>query len=191
MDVDVRQELCDGRIRIRRCRAADADALYEAARESIAEAGRWVPWCHADYSRDQSEQWLASRPEAWRRGEAYSFFIEDAQTGRLLGGCGLNTIDWANNRANLGYWVRSSATGRGVATAAARLLLAIGFEDLGLQRIEIVSAVENLGSRRVAQKAGAKEEGILRKRFLLGGEPHDAVMHSVIAEDLPEGEAEA
>ena len=86
--------------------------------------------------------------------------------------------------ANLGYWVRTSAARRGVATNATRAVARYGFEELGLQRIEIVAAVRNLPSQRVAEKAGAVREGVLRKRLLIRGEAHDAVLFSLVAEDL-------
>ena len=40
------QELTDGEIILRTYREGDADALYEAVRESIAEVSLWLPWCH-------------------------------------------------------------------------------------------------------------------------------------------------
>ncbi|HYE66449.1 MAG TPA: GNAT family protein, partial [Pyrinomonadaceae bacterium] len=59
-----------------------------------------------------------------------------------------------------------------------------GLEELGLQRIEIVVAVDNWASQRVAEKVGATREGILRKRLLIHGRPQDALMYSLVAEDL-------
>jgi RimJ/RimL family protein N-acetyltransferase len=49
-----------------------------------------------------------------------------------------------------------------------------------LNRIEILVAVDNLASQRVAAKVGAVREGILRNRLLLHGKIHDAVMFSLI-----------
>ena len=89
-----------------------------------------------------------------------------------------------HNFANLGYWVRSSRVGQGVATAATRLAAQFGFEELKFTRIEIVAATGNVGSLRVAEKAGARREGVLRNRLMLGGKLHDAVMHSLVPEDL-------
>ena len=63
--------------------------------------------------------------------------------------------------ANLGYWVRSSRAGRGVATTATLLTARFGLQTLALQRIEILAAVGNRASQRVAEKAGAKKEGVL------------------------------
>jgi RimJ/RimL family protein N-acetyltransferase len=58
------------------------------------------------------------------------------------------------------------------------------FEQVGLHRDEILAAVPNVASQRVAEKAGAVREGVLRNRLLIGGESQDAVLFSLIPEDL-------
>lgn len=174
------RELTDGSIALRLYTAQDAGALYEAARESIPEAGPWLPWCGSEYSMENAADWCGERGALWEAGIEYSFAIFDAGDGRFLGGIGLNKIDRLNRSANLGYWVRSSAAGRGIATAASRMVARFAFERLGLIRVEILAAVGNTASRRVAVKAGAVAEGVLRNRLLLHGIPHDAVMHSIL-----------
>ena len=176
--------LSDGAVRLRPYRPDDVDVLFAAARESIEEVNPWLPWCHVKYSRDEAAAWVHSRAEAWRTGTEYSFVIEDEATQQFAGGCALNQIDPLRLRANLGYWVRSSMTGRGLATVATRLLARFGFEKLGLQRIETVAAVGNIASQRVAEKAGAMRECIARRRLRVHGRPHDAVCYSFIADDL-------
>jgi RimJ/RimL family protein N-acetyltransferase len=99
----------------------------------------------------------------------------------------LNTIDWDNRRANLGYWIRSSATRRGVATEATCLLARWGFENTALNRLELIISTKNLASLRVATKAGAAREGILRSRLLLHGETHDAAVFSFTRRDFETG----
>jgi ribosomal-protein-serine acetyltransferase len=177
-------ELSDGNVRLRPYRGDDIDALYEAARESVAEINVWLPWCHPDYTRDDAIAWVDSRSEAWRGGREYSFVIEDPSDGSFAGGCGLNQIDELRLRANLGYWLRTSRTGRGLATAATRLLARWGLTALGLQRIEIVAAVGNVRSQRVAERAGAVREGIARCRLRVHDVPHDAVCYSLIKSDI-------
>lgn len=180
----MRTELSDGRILLRPYRAADVEALYGAVRESIKELSPWMPWAHPDYTIDESRAFITSRDEARAEEEEYGFGVFDVQTGDYLGGVGINHIVRDYRYANLGYWVRTSCTGRGVASGAARLLARFGLEDLGLARIEIVVAVSNLASRRAAEKTGALFEGILRKRLWLHGQPHDAALYSLVAEDL-------
>ena len=82
------------------------------------------------------------------------------------------------------YWVRTRHIGRGIAPAAVKLLARFAFDQLSLNRVEIVVALENAKSRRVAEKVGARQEGILRKRIAVRGTVHDAVMYSLVAEDL-------
>jgi RimJ/RimL family protein N-acetyltransferase len=178
-------ELSDGTILIRPYRPEDAEALYEAVRESIAEVSAWLPWCHDNYSLADSREFVGSRSKTTADGHWYSFAIfETGDTGKFLGGVGLNFINLVHQMANLGYWVRSSSVGHGVATSATKLAARFGFEQLGLHRIEIVAAVPNIASQRVAEKAGAVREGILRRRLLIRGESQDAVLFSLVPEDL-------
>jgi ribosomal-protein-serine acetyltransferase len=173
-------ELTDGRIILRPHRKSDAGTLYQAIRESLAELSPWLPFAHQDYSIKESLNWVKKRPKEWKKGRAYEFVILDAGSGAVIGGCGLNAIDNLNRRANLGYWVRTSRTGQGIAPAAAVLLAKWGFEALKLLRIEILVASENERSLRVAEKAGAKREGVLRNRLNIRDKAHDAVMHSLV-----------
>lgn len=177
-------ELTDGSILIRTYRETDGPLLYEAVRESIPEVSKWLPWCHENYSIAESRAFISARELARQGDEWYSFAVFDKESGKFLGGVGLNFINRVHQIANLGYWVRSSATKKGVATAATRLAARFGFEQLGLHRIEIVAAVDNLASQRVAEKAGATREGVLRRRLLINDEPHDAVMYSLVREDV-------
>ncbi len=166
-------------VQIRPYRLTDASDVLEAARESLAELQPWMPWCHPNYSLEESRSWLERQVPAFEQGTAFEFAIVSGDGG-YLGGCGLNQIDNVNRRANLAYWVRSSATRRGVAAEAVRSLRIWAFENTDLIRLEVVIAAENMASQRVAQKSGATLEGILRSRLLLHGVPHDAAMFSFI-----------
>ncbi|MBN2238867.1 MAG: GNAT family N-acetyltransferase [Dehalococcoidales bacterium] len=177
-------QLTDGFVTLRPYTEGDAASLTAAARESIPEISPWMEWCRPDYANEQSIQWVSSRLAAWEEGSSYDFAIRDAATGRYLGGCGLSKIQNDLGLANLGYWVRTSATKKGVATATARLLAGFGFDELDLNRIELVIDCENLASQRVAEKLGAAREGILRNRLTREYQPVDAIMFSLIPGDI-------
>jgi ribosomal-protein-serine acetyltransferase len=166
--------------------------LFEAVSASIPELSCWMPWCHANYSHEETHQYLASRATAWDEGTEYSFGIFNRETGQLLGGVGINFIDWPHRRANLGYWLRTRATGRGHASDAARTLARWGLSTLGFDRIEVVAAIDNLASQRTAERAGATREGVLRNRCQVNDAPRDAVMYSFVPGDFAEdGKVEA
>jgi RimJ/RimL family protein N-acetyltransferase len=177
-------ELTSQRLLLRPPGLDDGEQLYQAAVESVDLVGRWLPWCHAQYDRSEGRAWIEACLAAWHREESYPFFIFDRRDRQLLGGCGLNEIDRLRLRANLGYWVRSSRMGQGVATAAARMVARFGLETLCMQRLEIVAAVDNSVSQRVAEKLGAMREGRLRNRLRIRDIPHDAFVYSLIPSDL-------
>jgi len=166
-------------IRIRPYRLDDAAVIWQAVRESMKELQPWMPWCHPGYAIDETRSWLSTQVQAFQQRAAFEFAIT-TEDGTYLGGCGLNQIDSLNQRANLGYWVRSSAASKGVATAAAILTRNWGFANTDLVRIEILVAVGNVASRRVAEKSGAVYEGTLRTRLIVHGRRHDAAMYSFI-----------
>jgi RimJ/RimL family protein N-acetyltransferase len=150
----------------------------------VKELSLWMPWCGRNYSLQDCTTFVAGRGAAWEKGGEYDFVIYNPADGALLGGAGLNSVNREHRFANLGYWVRTSWTRRGVAPAAARLIARFGFEELKFVRLEIVAAVGNRPSQRVAEKAGAMREGILRNRLTLHEKQHDAVMYSLTSADL-------
>src|SRR4051794_3517251 len=127
-------------IAIRPYAEADIEPLLEAVRESLDTIGRWQSWCHPAYGLAEARTWVFWQLEAFAAGSDYEFVVCD-RDGRLLGACGVNGIDRAHRRANLGYWVRASAEGRGIATTAARRVADWAFAHTDLRRLEIVAAV--------------------------------------------------
>jgi len=176
--------LTDGKISLRPYRKSDAEELHKAVRESLGELSPWLEFAHKDYSTKEVRKWLKTHPASWKKGTAYEFGIFDTGDGSITGGCGLNQIDDVNKCANLGYWVRTGRTSRGVATAATLLLAKWGLKELRLNRIEIVIATGNMPSLRVAEKVGAKREGVLRKRIVVRDKVYDAVMYSLVRGDI-------
>ena len=167
-----------GDIRIRPYRVDDAAALQEAVIESLAELQPWMPWSHPGYSFEEARSWIEMQVAEFQQHTAFEFVIETAD-GRYAGACGLNQIDEINSRANLGYWVRTSATRKGVATRAVCAIRDWAFQHTNLVRLEILVAVGNIASYRVAAKSGATLEGVLKKRLLLFGTHRDATMFSL------------
>ena len=184
--LETKIELTDGNIIIRPCRLEDAAVICEGVQETMEEMLKWAPWCHTDYSMSDCTSWLSSRPQMWSEGIEYDFVIFDTKENTFLGGCAIDQINRKHNFANLGYWVRSSQTGKGIATAAVKLISRLGFGKLGFTRLEIVIAEQNRASQRVAEKVGAVREGVHRNRHIVRDKTYDSVMFSLIPQDLQE-----
>ncbi len=166
-------------VSIRPFRLKDAQALFDAAVESCGHVYPWLPWCRPGYTMDEAVGWLRHCRQSWATGSEFNFAIVDS-AGALLGGCGLNRLDGPHRTANLGYWVRSSALGMGVATQAVGKLVSFAFGNTDLRRLEIVASVANIASCRVAEKSGAIREGIARSRLVVHGVSHDAAIYSFV-----------
>jgi RimJ/RimL family protein N-acetyltransferase len=176
-------KLTDGGVLIRPHAASDVEPMYAAVVESMATVGRWMSWCNADYSLRDAMTFYERCAKAWDTDGDREFGIFDAVSNELLGCVGINQINRINRFANMGYWVRASRERRGIASTAARLASGFAFAALGLARIEIVVLPDNMASRRVAEKVGARFECIARNRLQFGSEAHDAAMYSLVPGD--------
>lgn len=168
------------RFAIRPYAADDGDALHEAIDESRTHVATWMDWLHAKYGRDDVELWVREAVASWEEGRAHQFVIVDLEDGRLAGSCGLQDLRPKDQVACLGYWVRATKLRLGAARQAGELALGFGFGELGLNRIEIIAAVDNAASRAVARALGAQPEGVLKSRIRVGGVFLDAWMHAVV-----------
>lgn len=156
------------------------EAIIESSQEWFAE--EMIP--RSDLSIEELNAATKNLLNSWEKDEFYMFFIVDGSTNQLLGFTFLNHVSRQYQMANLGYAVRTSRVGEGIATEAARQLAQHGFGKLSFQRIEIVVQKDNIASLKVAEKLGAVREGLLRNRILLHGSPADAYMHSLIPSDF-------
>jgi RimJ/RimL family protein N-acetyltransferase len=162
----------------------DAEETFAAVRESLAELKPWMSWAHDGYSIQETKEIIRITRARWEDSTLYAFAITDAKSGSILGGCSLSHIHPVYHLCNLGYWVRTSRRGEGIAVRATRIAARYAFEKIGLIRVEIVMAVGNRASQRVAEKAGAHYEGIHHNRMVVGREIYDAHMYSLIPKDF-------
>jgi RimJ/RimL family protein N-acetyltransferase len=163
---------------------SDMEERLFAVRDSINELSSWLSFFKKESMEKDNKTWLECDQKNRRNETEYSFKVTNLYDYRILGEVRINHIDIRHNFANLTYWVRSGESGKGIAYKAAKAILKIAFEDLKLNRLEIFMSTENPGSKRIAEKIGAKLEGIMRSRIVAGTEKQDAYLYSVIPEDL-------
>jgi len=140
-------------VTLRRYRAEDADALFQAVTESLDHLRPWLPWA-ADYARESAEEFLAQSATHWDSGTAYNYAITTG--GVLAGGIGLMTRIGPGG-LEIGYWVRREYARRGLATAASAALVEQAFRLPGVDRVEIVHDELNVASGGVPRKLGFTE----------------------------------
>ena len=156
------------------------EALFEAVHESRGELIHSVSWYYPEYSMEDARRWLQARERERAECRAYDFAITDGQNGELVGGCGIDRIQSRNRQGNLYYWVRTSRTNKGAATAAAAAVASFGLTSLHLIRLEIVVAETNFVAQSVAEKIGASREIRLPNRLILEGK----ILHAYLFSQL-------
>ena len=149
-----------------------------AAAEEIAN-NTYVPH---PYPPEAADEFVQKTRDQWRKDEACVFAVVESASGEFAGCMGIH-FQPAHNRAEIGYWIGVPYWGRGLATAALRLIVQFGFEELGLNRIAAAHLHGNLASGRVMQKADMRYEGRSRGALLHRGEYKDEVRYAILRSD--------
>ncbi|MEV7520177.1 GNAT family N-acetyltransferase [Streptomyces sp. NPDC091371] len=133
-------------------RDADLQELCQVIEESLEHLRPWMPWV-AGHGPARTAEFLARREEAWERGREFTYAI--VLGGAVVGACQLFLRDDgpANGR-ELGYWLHPAATGRGLATRAARALVDQAFRFPGVDHVEVVHDPANRASGAVPSRLG-------------------------------------
>lgn len=159
-------ELAAGPLVLRRWRLEALDELMAAIAESFEALRPWMPWAATMPTVDEEHAFLVTAPERFEAGIEFGYGMHDADSGRFLGACGLHAHH-GPALLEIGYWVRTTATGRGYATAAARALTAAGFTHVpAAERIQIRCGVGNASSAAIPPKLGYALDRIEREHMV-------------------------
>ena len=140
---------------VARCwQPTDAAALKEALDPSVEHLRPWLPWAY------EEPKPLAEKVELLRsfRGlfdldQDHIYGIFERDESRVLGGTGLHTR-LTDDAREIGYWIRQDAEGHGYITETVSALARVGFELVGLSRIEIRCHPDNHRSAAVPRRLG-------------------------------------
>ncbi|MCL9683862.1 GNAT family N-acetyltransferase [Legionella maioricensis] len=141
----------------------DERPLNQAINESLPELQRWMPWA-SDPSLEPTIQFVRAGIESWRDEDQRDFplVVVHKEYQEIIGACGYN---YRSNPMvplyEIGYWLMTKYTGLGLATEMVTALARFAFETLHAARVQIVTQVENIRSRRVAEKCGFEIESRL------------------------------
>jgi ribosomal-protein-alanine N-acetyltransferase len=125
-------------------------------------------------------QW-ASNPKDISCTRWVIFLREDNEP---IGTCGFHNWDQTNNRVEIGYDLAKSHWRKGISYEALNLMIASGFDRMGLNRIEAYVHLENVASYSLLKKLGFHLEGIVRDKHLFRGEYYDHYCFSLLKSDL-------
>jgi RimJ/RimL family protein N-acetyltransferase len=169
------------RLVLRRWRAADAPLLRAAIDASLPELQRWMPWARDEPAPvDALARRLATFETSWDAGRDFGFGIFPPDEREAWGSCGIHPRgdrDGPPDHLEIGYWIRTSVTGSGYATEAARALVDAARRLPGWSRVEIRCAPDNVRSAAVARRLGLRHERTIpAHEILVDGMPRDTMV---------------
>jgi ribosomal-protein-alanine N-acetyltransferase len=151
-------ELTAGSLLLRAPTEDDIPSWYERARdvESAFLAGDPVPESIA-----AGFEWLARNRERFRQRTGIRWVIVPEGSPRSVGSIGLGITSSEDRVAEFGFVIARAHWGRGIATAAGRLVTRFGFDVLQLAEIRAEALESNIASRRVLEKLGFQFEHVI------------------------------
>jgi ribosomal-protein-alanine N-acetyltransferase len=167
------------RLTLRYARADDAQALFELGRDpDVSRYFSWGPYAQPAEATAFIERMAEQRDS----GERLEFVIAD-EGDRPLGITGLSEFSLRDRRAVVGTWLGREHWGSGANAESKGLILSLGFETLGLQRISAYAHPDNARSMRALERLGFVPEGLLVGWHLHGGQRRDVAILRLLRED--------
>lgn len=144
---------------LRRWAPQDVPALHGAVSESFAELHRWLPWAVRAPRHDDEEEYVAFSMRRWAAGEAFEYGIFDPAGQTLLGTVGLHARVGPGGW-DIGYWMHTRHTRRGIATVGAAVVTKAAFGVPGTDRVEIHCDQANAASAAIPRRLGYRLDRI-------------------------------
>ncbi len=121
--------------------------------------------------------------ELVEEGQWLALAVHEPDANRVIGDVVLKWISEQNRQGELGYVFNPEFGGKGYATEAARAVLRLGFEELGLHRIAAECDPRNEPSWRVMERLGMRREAHFRHNEIFKGEWGDLFVYAMLAEE--------
>ena len=143
----------------------------------------WEPHGHQDETRSV----IASLIDEQALGNGFHWVVRHGDV--VVGLVSLIAVRrthraWTWNRAELAYWIARDAQGQGFATEAAEAAMRFAFGPLGLHKLVVYFALDNVPSGRVVEKLGFRLVGDEREAFSKHGRWYDLRHYEILASEF-------
>lgn len=171
----------DADLKLRTLQEKDAEELFQVVDANRQHLREWLPWLDANTERKHTRQYIRSTLDQQARNEGFVCTV--LRDHQIIGIAGYHPIDWSIRSVEIGYWLSREAVGNGIMTRCCRVLVDHAFVQLGLNRVTIPVAVENVRSRAVPERLGFQQEGILKNAEWLYDHYVDHVLYAVLKQN--------
>ncbi len=164
--IEIAEQFATEQLIIRSPLWGDGAMVNAAIIESIEELRPWMPWAQQPPTVEQSEESVRLARIKFLERADMRLHVFHKETGEFIGASGLHRIDWMVKKFEIGYWIRTSQSGKGLMTEAVEGVMDFVIKQLSANRLEIRCDANNIRSMRIAERLGFRLEGILRSDTL-------------------------
>ena len=133
------------------------------------------------YTLANEEKWYEAISA---RSDIYHFAIEDKKTGKYIGGCSVNEVDWKNSKVVVGIFIGDTEYhNRGYGTDAMKVLVKFIFEQMNINKVKLGVYSFNQRAIKCYEKVKFQVEGILKEELFRNGKYHDIIEMSIFKKD--------
>ncbi len=169
------------RLTLRQLERTDCDDVYRYA--SLSQTTRYLLWS-PHLNLFETKGYLDYARKNYRTGDFFDWGIVYKQTEAVIGTVGFTTVDFQNNKAEIGYVLSPEYHHMGLASEAVERILRFAFDKVCFERLEAHIMEENIPSRKLAEKHGFTLDGIMKKYLFVKGEYKNICIYSLLREDF-------
>jgi ribosomal-protein-serine acetyltransferase len=171
----------DDELQLRLLETRFTDELYNLIDKNRKYLREWLPWVDGTTNPQHTKAFIQSTLHAFADNNGITLGIFHKE--KIAGCIGLHSIDWANKKTSIGYWLGAEYQGLGIMTRACKVLVAYVFNELSLNRVEIRAAVNNSKSRAIPERLNFKKEGTIRQAEWLYDHYVDHVIYGMLRDE--------
>jgi ribosomal-protein-serine acetyltransferase len=171
----------DNNIELRLFEPHHAEELNALIERNFDHIKKWSAWLKDDRSIDNTHAFIKRNLKQFADGEGFAVGIWFE--GEMAGQIEFNYLDWKNRKTEIGCWLGEFFQGKGLATKSCGVMTDYAFNELKLNRVEMQCGVENTKSRKIPEKLGFQEEGIIRQSVWLHERFVDYAVYGMLASD--------
>jgi [ribosomal protein S5]-alanine N-acetyltransferase len=172
---------------LRQLKSTDVGAMFRYL--SDPEVTRYLD-TQSHQTLEQTQHLLNFLISFFEQGQGFRWGIvqkSDDLAGPVIGTCGYHAWVKTHQRAEIGYELARSHWGQGVMAEAISALLAFGFAEMGLNRVEAMVLTGNTASARFLEKLNFQKEGLLQEYEFIQGKARDVLLFSMLRKDFLAG----
>ncbi len=170
------------RLILRRFRYEDCDSMLKnwAGDEAVQSMYSEPTYTTKEAVNELLDKYIGS----YEKEDYYRWAVTLKDSDECIGQIAYFLVDSKNHFAEIEYCIGKKFQCRGYATEATKAVIAYGFDEIKLHKVQICTKTINKPSKRVIEKCGFTYEGTLRDYFYMNGEYVGRLYFSILHNDF-------